>query len=99
MVWIAIRAPLFLMARASRDVGFQADDGLDPGKLRLGEEVDRPVEHAVIRERDRGHASLGGQPNHVGDSARPIEQAEFRVSVEMNEAHPVRSSLATASMW
>ncbi len=99
VVGIAVGPSFLLMARATRDVGLLPDDGVDPGGFRLQVEIDRAIEHAVVGERDRRHPGLDRQADHLGDPARPIEQAELRVSMEMNEAHAVRSSLTTASMW
>src|ERR1700731_59487 len=96
---IAIGPAFLLVSGTGGDVDLLADDRVDAGGFRLQVEIDRAIEHAVISERDRRHPGLDRQADHLGDPARPIEEAELRVRMEMNEAHAVRSSLTTASMW
>ena len=96
---VAVGTTFFLMSRTGRDVDLLADDGVDPGGFGLNEELDGPVQHTVIGKGDRRHPGLLGEANHVRDPAGPVEQAVFGMSVEVNEAHALRSSLTTASMW
>ncbi len=87
------------LARARCDVGLLADDRVDAGRLRLQVEIDRAVEHAVVRQRDRRHARLNRMADHLGDPAGAVEQAVFGMRMKVDEAHAFRSSLTTASMW
>src|ERR1700686_1003089 len=96
---IAVGPVFLLVAGAGGNVHLLPDDGVDPGGFRLQIEIDSAVEHTMIGERDRRHPGFDRQTDHLGDPAGPIEEAELRVSMEMNEAHAVRSSLTTASMW
>src|ERR1700687_2175033 len=96
---VAVGPPFLLVARAGRDVDLLADDRCDTGCFFLQRQTDGAIEHAVVGERDRRHPGLDRQADHLGDPARPVEQAELRVRMEMNEAHALRSSLTTASMW
>ena len=87
------------MARAGRDVGFLADDRVDARGLCLEIQIDRAIEDAMVRQRDCWHARLDGVADHLGDPARAVEQAVFGMRMKVDEAHALRSSLTTASMW
>src|ERR1700730_11309892 len=96
---IAVGPAFLLVAGTGGDVDLLADDRVDSSGLRLQVEIDRAIEHAMVGERDRRDPGLDREADHLGDPARPIEEAELRVRMEMNEAHALRSSLTTASMW
>ena len=96
---IAVGPSFLLVPGTGGDVNLLADDGVDPRGFRLQVEVDRTVQHAMVGKRDRRHPGFDRQADHVGDAAGPVEQAEFRVSMKVDETHAVRSSLTTASMW
>src|ERR1700694_1167491 len=99
VIGIPVGSAFFLVARASRDVGLLADDGVDTGGLGLQVEIDGTVEHAVIGERDRRHSGLRREADHLRDPARAVEQTVFGMRMEVDEAHAFRTSLTTASMW
>ena len=99
VIRITIGSAFLLVARARRDVSLLADNRVDAGRLRLEIEIDGAVEDAVVGERDRGHARFNGMTDHLGDPARAVEQAVFGMGMKVDEAHALRSSLTTASMW
>ena len=99
MVGIAVGASLFLEPGSGGDIDLLADDRIDVRGPGLQIELNGAVHHPVVGESDRRHAGLGRQANHVRDPAGAIEQAEFRVRVEVDEAHATRSSRTTLSMW
>ena len=92
----------FLVGHAARgDVGLDPDDRLDPRLLGRGVERDDPVHAPVVGQRQRRHPLLGHPLRHLADAAQPVEQAELRVDVEVDEAVAgarVRGSLGHGSM-
>ena len=72
------------------EVGLEADDRLDPGRLAGLVVLDRPVHHAVVGEPERRHVELGGAGGQLVDLAGPVEQRVLAVDVQMNRsgAHP-----------
>src|SRR5205809_852066 len=75
--------PIFV--RAWRDVGFAADDRLDPGALCFLIKFDRTVKVAVIGHRDRGHFEFGRFLHQLFYSNSAVEQGIFGVEMEVNE--------------
>ena len=74
--------------------------GLMPAALALLVELERPVQVAVVGERQGVHALLFGPLDQLGDRAGAVEQAVVAVAMQMNErpslCHEQRS-LLTAS--
>ena len=89
------------LARPEREVGLEAEDRPDLG--RLGGVVERPgrVHVAVVGDGQAVHAELLDVRDEIGDPAGPVEQRVFAVGVEMDEGHAYRlrcaSSFQTAS--
>ena len=71
--------------RAPRDVGLDADDGLDARRATGLVEGHRPVQRAVIRYGQRVEAERLGLRHQLRDAAQAVEQAELGVDVEMRE--------------
>ena len=76
---IALRA----MARA--DIELAPDDGLNACVAGALIELDDVIHHAMVRDRHRRHPPLPGGADHVLDAAHPIQQAAFRVAMEVDE--------------
>ena len=74
------------------DVRFDADDRDDPRRLRLAEELDRPEQVPVVRQRHRRHPQRLDPLDQVGDLARPVEQAVVAVAVQVDEGMTATSS-------
>src|ERR671917_1927668 len=68
-----------------RYVDLAAHDGLYAGLLCLLVELDGAVHHAVIGERDAGHALILGEGDEIPDTARPIQHRVLRMAVQMRE--------------
>ena len=89
-----VRVALGLRPAVVADVDLAADQRLDAVLARLPVEVDGAGQRAVIGERDRGHLPLGGAGGERGDAARPVEDRELGVDVEVDElGGPRRRSL------
>ena len=68
-------------------VGLAADDGVQPRSLHGGIEVDAPVHDPVVGDGAGGHAQ-GLEPLHqLGDAACAVQQAVFRMQMQMRKAH------------
>ena len=78
----------FVQAVAA-DVHLAADDGLDARILHGGIEVDGTVHHAVVGHGAHVHAQLLHPLHQAGDAARAVQQAVFRVQVQMCKAHAI----------
>ena len=82
---LAVGLALLVRHRPPGDVGLHADDRLD---ARLGGrlvERDRAVERAVVGDGEAVEAVLDRRVDEVGDPPQPVEQAELRVGVEVDE--------------
>ena len=79
---------------AGRDVGFDADDGVQAVDAGLLVELDRPVQRAVVGDRHGGHPQGRGALHERGDPAFNVEQGVFGVQVAVDElsGHSGRSS-------
>ena len=93
---LLICAPLFVVHAASRHIGLNADDRLDPALVGLLNELDAPVERAVVGDGDRVHPEALRLIEERGDLPHTIEQAVLAMDVEMGEvnraAHGGKSS-------
>jgi len=74
-----------VLAPAARDVGFHAEDRLDPDLERLLVELDRPEQRAVVGEGKRRHAQRGGALQHARDRTGAVEERVVAVVVEVDE--------------
>ena len=83
---------------ARRDVGLDAQDRLDPGRLRLRVELDRAVKVAVIGHRDGGHAQLPHALHQPIDLDAAVEERVLGVQVQVNEAEAGRSAVQSPDM-
>lgn len=64
---------------AGGDVGFHADEGLDPLLLALHEELHDPEHDAMVGYGKGGHVELFGSADHIRNPVGPIEQAVLGV--------------------
>ena len=87
---------LRLRVAVVRDVHLAADDRLHSLLARSLVEVDRTREGAVVRERDRRHLEPRRLVDERGDPARPVEDRELGVDVEVNERRAHREGHRTA---
>ena len=72
-------------SRPFRQVRLHADDWLDPGVLRLLDEIDNPVEDPVIGDGYR-RLTIGFRGrNHILDPGRTVEHRVLGVDVEVCE--------------
>jgi hypothetical protein len=67
------------------EVGLAAEDRVDARLARLGVELDRPEEVAVVGERQAPHAVPRGLAEQRVDADRAVEQREVAVDVEVGE--------------
>ena len=72
---------------ARRQVGLDADDGLDALLDGLGVELDDAMHRAVVGERNGRHRQLAGAPHQLLEIAEAVEQRVFGMTVQMNEGH------------
>ena len=89
-----VRVALLLRLAVVGDVDLAADDRLHAVLLGLLDELDRARERAVVGERDRRHLELRGPRGERRDPARPVEDRELRVDVEMDEGGRFRHGKA-----
>ncbi len=82
---LGVGLALLVGHRPAGDVGLDPDDRLDALVLRRLVEGDRPVEGAVVGDRHRVHAELGGRVHELRDPPETVEQAELGVDVEVRE--------------
>ena len=94
---VALDLRIAVVPAAARDVGLHPDDRLDPGCLCRGVEIDRPVERAVIGDRERRHAEVLRARDEVAQARQPVEKAVLAVGVEMDES--VRGEVLSGSVW
>ena len=88
-----VRVALLLGLALVGDVDLAADDRLDAVLFRLFDEGDRAGERAVVGEPDGGHLELGGAGCELGNPARPVEDRELGVDVQVDEIGHGRPSL------
>ena len=69
------------------DIDLAADDGLDPGGLGGLVEVHRAVHDPVVGDGHGGLAQVLHPLHQVGDAAGPVQEAVFRVYVEVDKGH------------
>ena len=96
----AIDLAVFL-ARAWGHVDLAADDGLRALLLGFLVEIDDAVHGAVVGDGDAVHAELFRRLDELLDAARTVEQAVFRVDMEVSKRHaftPSRFPLVIRSM-
>ena len=89
------------LARARGHVDLAADDGLHALLLGFLVEIDDAVHGAVIGDGDAVHAELFRRLDELLDAARTVEQAVFRVDMEVGKRHaftPSRFPLVIRSM-
>ena len=82
---LGVGLALLVGHRPAGDVGLDPDDRLDAlGAGRLVE-GDGAVQGAVVGDRHRVHAELGGRVHELRDPPETVEQAELGVDVEVRE--------------
>ena len=82
---LAVGARVAVRHRPPGDVGLDAQDRLDARLRRRLVERDGPVERAVVGDGERVEAVLDRRVDEVRDPPQPVEQAELRVGVEVDE--------------
>ncbi len=82
---LAAGRPALVKATARGDVGFVADDRVDPRILRLAIELQRTVQVAVVGQRQRVHAVIDAAIDQFADVAGPVEQAVVAVAMQVGE--------------
>src|SRR5881628_370587 len=80
------RGALTLVAVAEGEVRLEAEDGPDLARPGL-EELPRPVQVAVVGDRERVHAQRLDPVEQVGDPVGAVEEGVLAVGVEVNERH------------
>jgi hypothetical protein len=88
---VLLAAGILLEAAARGDVGLVADDRVDARGLGGLVELERPVEVAVVGDRQGVHAQFHRPRHQPVDRAGAVEQAVVAVAVEVDEggrAHP-----------
>ena len=80
-----VRFPI--LDRAAGQIGFHPQDRADPRFLGFLIKRDGPIQDAVIRQGDRGHAHLDRPADQVIESAEAIQQRIFAVDVQVDERH------------
>ena len=76
--------------RAGRQIGFQANDGLDAGFFGCLVELDHAKHGAVIGDGQGGHAHLFGAPDQLLDIREAIEQRVFGMDMQVDKRHVCR---------
>ena len=82
---VGVLLPFLVGHAARRDVRLDADDRLDPGRLRRRVERDDPVHAPVVGQRERRHPVVGDAARHLRDTGQAVEEAELGVDVEVDE--------------
>ena len=78
---------VMLLHRAGRQVGFQADDGLDAGLLGSMIELDHAEHGAMVGDGQGGHVHLLGALDQLLDVREAVQQGVFGVDVQVGEGH------------
>src|SRR2546426_762326 len=81
------RGALTLVAVAEGEVRLEAEDGPDLARPGLGVELPRPVQVAVVGDRERVHAQRLDPVEQFGDPVGAVEEGVLAVGVEVNERH------------
>ena len=80
-----VRVTLVLLPAVVDDVYLTTDQRLDPLVLGRAVQVDRTRERPVIGERDSGHLAARRLLRERRDAARPVQDRELGVNVEVDE--------------
>ena len=84
-IGIALAGGFLIAAIAGREVGFVAEDGIEPALFAFLIELDGSVEVAVVGDGQGVHAELFGLLHELGDSVEPVEHGVVRVQVQVRE--------------
>ena len=82
---------------ARRDIGFHADDRLEPRFFGLFLELPRPVKVTVIGYGEGGLFELQRFIDEIIDAICAVEKRVFRVAMEVDEGHMIRICDAVSS--
>ena len=82
---------------ARGDIGFHADNRLEPSFLGLFLELPRPVKVTVIGYREGGLFELQRSVDEIIDAVGAVEKRVFRVAMEVDEGHMIRICDAVSS--
>ena len=83
------RGRFFVGAATRGNVGFVSKHGVDPVSFAGGVKLDRPVQVAVIGDRQRIRSAVFDLLNQVGNAVGSVEQAEMGVAMQMDKWHRV----------
>jgi len=82
---------------AGRDIGFHADNRLEPRFLGFFLELPRPVKVTVIGYRKGGLFELQRSVDEIIDAVGAVEKRVFGVAMEVDEGHMIRICDAVSS--
>ena len=80
-----------------RDIGFHADDRLDPRFFRSFLELPRPMQVTVIGYGEGGLFELQRSIDEIINAVGAVEKRVFRVAMEVDEGHMIR--ICDAVSW
>src|SRR5207244_322431 len=89
---------LAAMALAECEIRLEAEDRTDLTGPRLGVELPRAVQVAVVGDRERVHPERLDPLEQVGDPVGAVEERVLAVGVEVNERHTATRNYTGASM-
>ena len=92
MAGFGIKFMHLIKAGTAGHIDFTADDRMDALRLTGTVKIDGAVHDAVVRDRHRRLPHLLDQLRQVTDTAGAVEQAIFRMNMEMCKRHTVYSS-------
>ena len=99
MVGVVVQPVNPVLHPAAGHIHLTADDGLDPGGLGGLVEIDAAIHDAVVGNGHRRLAQLL-HPVHQGvNAAGAVQEAVFRMHVQMNKAHSLPSPAISTSFF
>ena len=85
-----IDSRLFRPMTTRRDIGLHPKDRFDTGVLAFRCKIRHAVHHAMVGERQRCHAHIGGVMHQRVEPIRAVQQAELGVAMQMHKIATVR---------
>ena len=89
---LVVHAMDAILHPARRDIDLAADDGLDARRLGRAVKVDHAVHHAVVGDGNGVLPQLLDALHQLIDAAGAVEQAVFRMNVQMYKCHTYSSA-------
>ena len=87
MIRAVVNFRALLRVAVSGDIGFHADNRLNPGFFGLFVEFNQPVHDPMIGQSDGRHAKFLGFGHQAVNLRQAIKQRIMRVDVEVDEGH------------